>query len=128
MVTKIRAHHGMCLAFFKGNGYSAEFTEHMWRIKHSLDKKNPKIRIVNAADDICAHCPGNEAGICKNEHKAARYDNAVLSLCQLETGSELNWETFAKLVQAQILRAGKRKEICGDCQWDSLCHKDDSAV
>lgn len=117
----------MCLAFFKGNGYSAEFTEHMWRVKHSLNE-NPDICIVNAADDICTHCPGNDAGICKDAHKVAEYDNAVLRICQLEAGSELNWETFAGLVQERILCAGKRKEICGDCQWDSLCNEGNLSV
>ena len=29
---KIRAHHGMCLHFFEGKGYSNEFTAHMQKI------------------------------------------------------------------------------------------------
>ena len=32
----LRAHHGMCLAFFEGKGYSDGFTAHMRDILHSL--------------------------------------------------------------------------------------------
>ena len=28
-ILKLRAHHGMCLAFFEGKGYSDTFTLHM---------------------------------------------------------------------------------------------------
>ena len=39
---RIRAHHGMCLAFFKGNGYSSGFTKHMGNVKYALEE-NPMI-------------------------------------------------------------------------------------
>ena len=29
---------------------------------------------------------------------------------------------FEELVYRHILRSGKRQEICGDCQWNDLCH------
>ena len=29
---KLRAHHGMCLAFFEGKGYSSAFTENMGKV------------------------------------------------------------------------------------------------
>ncbi len=32
-VYKIRAHHGVCLYFFQGKGYSGEFVENMSRMK-----------------------------------------------------------------------------------------------
>ena len=28
----LRPHHGMCLAYFEGRGYSREFAEHMGKI------------------------------------------------------------------------------------------------
>ena len=36
----IRAHHGMCVAFFQGKGYSSEFTYHMSKIIEQLEKKS----------------------------------------------------------------------------------------
>ena len=118
---QIRAHHGMCLAFFQGKGYSDEFTAHMRRIKSDLEG-NPQVCIINETDDICTHCANNLSGNCETPEKVAGYDNKVLELCQLETGTELAWNDFERLVKSNILDMGKRKEICGDCQWDALCN------
>ena len=118
---KLRAHHGMCLAFFKGKGYSDEFTKHMGRMKAALEE-NPKVCIINRTDDICGHCPNNKSGICETADKVAGYDNKVLELCHLEPGAEMEWKVFEDLVKSAVLYKGKRKAVCGDCQWDSLCN------
>ncbi len=55
-ICQIRAHHGMCLAFFRGKGYSDEFTEHMGKMKRFLDQ-NPVVRILAGTDEICGPCP-----------------------------------------------------------------------
>ena len=39
-IIKLRAHHGMCIAYFQGQGYSEIFTEHMKSIIKLL-KENP---------------------------------------------------------------------------------------
>lgn len=117
---KIRAHHGMCLAFFKGKGYSSEFTKHMGEMK-SLLTENPRVRIIAQTDDICSACPNNEKGSCTSAGKVEDYDRQVLLRCDLEEGTELNWLDFEELVNTKILAAGKRKEICGNCQWDFIC-------
>lgn len=41
-VYRIRAHHGMCLAFFRGQGYSGAFVENMANMKAILEE-NPDI-------------------------------------------------------------------------------------
>lgn len=122
MEIKIRAHHGMCLAFFQGKGYSSEFAEHMGRVKLALEK-NPQVRVLNETDDICAHCPKNFSGRCENPAKTAGYDHAVLKLCRIDAGAEMSWHDFEMLVKNRILDAGKRKAVCGDCQWNALCNE-----
>lgn len=117
---RIRAHHGMCLAYFIGKGYSEEFTGHMAKMKRELGK-NPEVCIVDEADDICGHCPNNVSGICTSMDKVAGYDHKVLALCGLEVGAELEWEVFEGLVKSRILDTGKRKGICADCQWSGMC-------
>lgn len=119
-VYRIRAHHGMCLAFFQGMGYSEEFAEHMGRIKRELEK-NPRVRIVGEADDICMGCPNCVSFVCQSAEKAAAYDGKVLALCGLEAGTELEWKDFEEAVKRKILGRGKRKAVCGDCEWDSFC-------
>lgn len=116
----IRAHHGMCLAFFKGNGYSSNFTENMEKMKNIL-AHNPKVRIVNRTDDICVCCPHNGGKTCEEAEKTDRYDAGVLEGCGFLPDTEMYWKEFEASVYENILAAGKREEICGDCQWDALC-------
>ena len=117
---RIRALHGMCLAFFKGKGYSNEFTKHMKEVKNRLET-NPLVCIIDGTDAICSACPNNENGICGAEEKVAKYDKKVILCCNIKTGEVMSFSDFEKLVYDNILRPGKREEICGDCEWNSLC-------
>lgn len=129
---RIRAHHGMCFAFFRGKGYSGDFTENMWRMKERLEQ-NPEVVLLQETDDVCARCPNNRNGRCISTaageesggtplpEKAAGYDRQVFDCCGLAPGSRMKWKDFADLVREHILEAGKREAICGDCQWNALC-------
>ena len=115
---ELRPHHGLCLSFFRGKGYSEDFVENMTRIQGAL-AENPLIRLTGNTDVICAACPNNQAGCCRTAEKAARYDREVLR----RTLPYLTWLTvFEKRVRQQILDAGQREAVCGDCQWSALCH------
>lgn len=118
---KIRAHHGMCIAFFQGKGYSNDFTAHMGEMIHKLES-NPTICITAQTDAICRKCPNNIQGICETECKAAAYDRQVLWRCGLSDGMILPYADFKKSVYEHILLPGKREEICGTCQWSEICH------
>ena len=117
-VYKIRAHHGMCLSFFQGKGYSGDFVENMVRMKAIL-AENPEIILMDGPDDICAACPNRLTETCAE--KASRYDREVLRRCGLSVGERLPYREFSRKVIETILRPGVRAEICGDCQWSSLC-------
>ena len=116
----LRAHHGMCLAFFKGKGYSSEFVSGMGYIKKKMED-NPTVCIVAEADAICAGCPNNMEGQCKTAELVKEYDRQVLVRCGISEGDVMTFNKFKKLVYDNILIAGKREEICGKCQWNSLC-------
>lgn len=118
-VYNLRAHHGMCLYFFRGKGYSGQFVENMGKMKAVLEE-NPAIRLMDSPDDICAACPNKATEPCAE--KASRYDREVLRRCRLSVGDTLSYEDFSKKVVETILRPGVRRSICGDCQWSSLCH------
>ena len=115
---RIRAHHGMCLAFFQGKGYSGAFVENMAHMKEILEE-NPTIILGDSPDDICAACPSRLTEDCAE--KAGRYDREVLRRCGLSVGEWLPYREFSQKVIETILRPGIRPEICGDCQWSSLC-------
>lgn len=117
----IRPHHGLCLSFFRGKGYSGAFVENMARVKADLEE-NPLICLAGGGDDICAACPNNISGCCESEEKVRRYDREVLRHCGLSVGETMPYKTLEERVRRDILMAGQREEICGDCQWTALCH------
>ena len=117
----IRAHHGMCLAYFKGVGYSNAFVEHMTKLQNDV-KNNPPVCVTDSVDDICSTCPNNENGICNSNKKVINYDSKVLSLCKIERNTVLPFKEFQKLVFDNIINCGKRTQVCGDCEWSGICH------
>ena len=119
----LRPHHGMCLAFFEGKGYSDSFSAYMEQVLLRLFREDPTVRLLPKADVICSHCPNNMGGVCATAEKVDRYDRAVLEHCGLAAGDELPWSAFSKLVHDHILTAGKRPSICGNCEWNGICAK-----
>lgn len=112
----LRPHHGLCLGFFEGRGYSDSFSRHMAAVLNGL-QKDTVVRLKEGADDVCAGCPNLDTG-CPG---AARYDESVLAFCRLQAGQELTWEALQKTVAEKIIRAGKLEEVCGNCQWNGIC-------
>lgn len=119
-VFPLRPHHGLCLRFFQGKGYSDGFVANMGAIQSML-QSNPMIRLVPEMDEICGSCPNNQNGTCTAQEKVLRYDEGVLRLCSLEAGQVLHYQDFARKVTQEILQPGRREEICPDCQWSALC-------
>lgn len=113
----------MCLAFFVGEGYSDGFSAHMAQVLRRLEGEDPVVQAVPWTDEICAACPNNENGVCRSAEKVDRYDREVLARCGLAPGTQLRWSAFSGLVETRILAAGLRESICGSCQWNELCAK-----
>lgn len=90
----------MCIPRFIGEGYSKEFCKNMQKIKSQIAAEN--YELVDECDDLCAFCPNNINGICKDNNKVSQYDIKVR-------------ETLEK--------GGKPfpKDICTDCRWYYIC-------
>lgn len=116
----IRAHHGMCLTFFRGKGYSDAFTAHMAEVQQKL-MENPQVRIVDGLDEICRVCPNRDGDCCITQEEVREYDHHVFRLCGLEPDCIMPYKEFHRLVAERILLAGKREAICGNCEWNELC-------
>ena len=121
-----RPHHGMCFGFFRGKGYSSDFTENMGRIVSYLETHPDTVLTLTAGvDKVCAGCPNQISGVCVSADKVLRYDEAVLRACGLADGEEITYGQMRHLVKEKILDAGMRRQICGDCVWDDICSKGD---
>lgn len=117
---KLRAHHGMCLAFFEGKGYNEGFSNHMQSVFYKM-QDNPKLQVIAEADLICSKCPNLKNGRCNTPELVQKYDTQVLALCGLTKNSELTWNEFSTLIAERILSQGKRETICGNCEWTEIC-------
>lgn len=121
----LRPHHGMCLAYFIGEGYSEGFSAHMERMLKVLETDAP-VRLTVSADGICEACPNNRKGCCSSREKVEAYDRAVLEACRFREGQALSFLDFAGAVQKNVMDTGRRREICGGCQWSKICDHQES--
>jgi hypothetical protein len=119
-VYKLRAHHGLCAYFFKGKGYSEEFTAHMAEVIKAL-QADATVCLVDSVDVICEKCPNNKAGVCETAELVEGYDKKTLEYCGLQPNDVLSFADFQKRVLERIIFAGEREKICGNCQWSSIC-------
>lgn len=115
----LRPHHGMCLAYFKGEGYSNAFTRHMGEMLHRLEQ-GAMVRLHCGGDVICTACPHLNRSECTSMN-ALCYDKGVLQVCGLQEGAVLSFGAFTAQVEERILSKGLRQTICGGCQWNELC-------
>lgn len=120
---KLRPHHGLCIHYFRGEGYNHFFVENMKNIISELEK-NPSLLLVSDADNVCLACP-NRIGEkdCIFDEKVLRYDQRVLELCNLRPSQQLTWEEFTIKIQECILTPGLRTSVCHDCQWNYICNE-----
>ena len=122
----LRPHHLLCIAFFKGKGYSDEFVYNMTSIVSLLNKDDSTpIALVLGEDDLCTNCPNNQNGICTAEDKSSRYDQLTITALGIDTNShsQILYLTLRALADERIINCEKRESVCGDCQWTDLCHK-----
>lgn len=125
-ILRLRPHHLLCIAFFKGKGYSDEFVSNMTNIVSALkENKDTPISLVSGEDDLCAHCPNNQNGICTAEDKSSKYDQLTLTALGIDTNSHsaITYSTLRALADEKIINCGNRESVCGDCQWTDLCNK-----
>lgn len=119
---KLRPHHLLCILFFRGKGYSKEFTQNMENIINHI-KNNSKIKMVMGLDDICNKCPNKIGNFCKDNIKVTDFDKKALSLCEINNiENEFNYNNLKNEILNKIIFPGKRVKICKNCHWNYFCN------
>ncbi len=118
----IRAHHLLCMKYFKGKGYSEEFVSNFYKVIKELND-NPFVRVVNHPDIICGSCLHNVNSKCVKkgpdfENKVRKKDNIIIGYLGVNLNQELKAKKIKKLVN---LRLTKLRDICKDCEWLKYC-------
>lgn len=121
MCSRLRPHHGLCIAFFEGKGYSSSFVRHMEEVIGELEK-NPQIQLMTEEDTICSCCPNVGRNGCITSEKVLAYDNRVLQLCGLDAGVYITWKQFQDKIREHIIEAGNMPQVCDNCGWAKICH------
>ena len=120
---KLRPHHGICIGFFQGKGYSKEFTEHMTDTIKYLEENNPQICITSSTDEIYKACPNNINGQCNGDEKVSAIDKRCLDAVNIKDSTIINYKDYKALIKEKILDKAIGINICKDCQWSHICYK-----
>lgn len=119
---KIRPHHLLCLPNFIGKGYDNAFAANMAQKKAQLEAEDI-FTLAALCDDICAACPNRSGEWCETQEKVTRYDGAVTRALELTAGDTYSYAALQQRVAAEIFDQGRLQDICGDCEWFSLCEE-----
>lgn len=117
---RIRPHHGLCIQFFIGKGYSDAFVSNMSQVIDKLNQ-DATIQLITENDIICSACPSNLGNQCATQSKVSFYDKKVLELCHLHPNDEISAKDFFQLVKTNILDSNQLEQVCSDCEWYSIC-------
>lgn len=126
IITKVRAHHLLCMQGFQGYGYNDSFVSHLKDIIEQF-KANPDmlIQVVDYCDVVCSGCPHQVGYIC-NEDTNSEYRIKTMDLNVLKCiGTQPNSVGTIQEMQKRINNTFKNREqlaaICGGCQWIEKC-------
>ena len=118
----LRPHHGLCIQFYEGKGYSEEFTKRMDDLISEIQRNsNMLIQLHLDVDVLCNSCPNNIESKCKSYEKVKRFDEKVLSYCDMKSGQILSIQEFLQSVKERIIQKGLQPSICFECEWHSIC-------
>ena len=99
----LRPHHGMCLAYFEGKGYSDGFTVNMQKMLEFFEK-GADIELTVSGDEICKECPNLKEGSCVSAGLVEAYDRKVLEACGLSEKAQMRFQEFVENVQKNVQR------------------------
>lgn len=121
---ELRGHHLVCLHFYRGEGYSPAFVEHLAEIVRRAEE-GEEIKVAPEADDVCRACPYLQGGCCEHKEGAdeeiRKLDRAALAFLQVNPGDRVSWQDLRE----KVLAAPNRwfDSFCTGCNWLGLCSR-----
>ncbi|MFW6238549.1 MAG: DUF1284 domain-containing protein [Halanaerobiales bacterium] len=118
----LRGHHLLCINFFRGKGYSADFVKNMKEIIEDFNK-NPQqnIKLIAGGDSICRRCPNFANNRCTNGYnRVTERDKKVLQALGYQSGTIIQAGRVSDRVK-QLLEEQGISHFCQHCDWYSLC-------
>lgn len=113
---ELRPHHLICLNFFRGYGYSDEFTKRLREIVEGLNSE--EILVVFGGDDICVVCPYFDK-ICEKEPEVTEIDYLASKLLEINFGDIIMFSEIERKIPEII--GIWRKYACDGCEWENVC-------
>jgi hypothetical protein len=123
---RLRGHHLICLQFYRGEGYSAEFVENL---DHVLERAVAEpVLVIEGADNVCAACPDLGPDSCcasesaGGEEEIARLDELARGVLDIATGEMISLAEARERLESDAVGVGVwRAGACDGCGWESIC-------
>lgn len=110
---QIRAHHLLCLATFRGKGYSADFVANMQHY-YSRFQLGERAVLISEPDVICQACPEED---CRAELR----DQRLLALTGWLVGEEIQVDERIRSLIPEFKKC--LGVVCQGCPWLALCER-----
>lgn len=121
----LRGHHLICLHFFEGEGYNANFVVNLKNIMQRVE--NEMIKVCDGADSVCEKCPYLKDYKCQYDKNAddevREMDVVALSYLKIENGTEIGWDELRKRIPD--IFPEWFTTYCYDCDWLKVCEKNE---
>ena len=123
---RLWGHHGICLHFLKGEGYSPELVT---QLAHILKKAEAgiDIELLSGADDVCHVCPYLQGEECRYTRYADPeirvMDKTALDLLKLTPGEITRWPALREKIS--LIFHQWSQAFCRECDWKTACEKNE---
>jgi uncharacterized protein len=122
-VLRLRPHHIVCIQFFEGRGYNEVFTANLYHIIGMIENDaSLRIHVAPGSDDVCKACPHDVDGTCAFERSVVGKDASVIRFLGLPDEVDEPVDELMALVKERIRDLKDVQEICGECEWSSICN------
>ena len=113
---RLRGHHLLCQAGYRGEGYSPEFVANMTAVLTHLGR-NPEtvVEVGDTKDVLCLGLGTVEPHHCEEKTVVAR-DREVLRRLDLQAGDRLTWSTVLNRV-SKTFHPQDLTTLCSTCPW-----------